>query len=120
MPHVHITLSPRITGVLDHSDLVTALNALVVGRSGSRGVSKTSMSPVETYGGGMVMHVEVALLHGRSSAVKAHLSEGVLELIAAHLSEAGMDAVDLSVVVRDLPDSYRLSQGRSHARTAQT
>ncbi|WP_282090883.1 5-carboxymethyl-2-hydroxymuconate delta isomerase [Streptomyces tendae] len=120
MPHVHITLSPRITDVLDHSDLVTALNALVVDRSGSSGVSKTSMSPVETYGGGMVMHVEVALLHGRSPAVKAHLSEGVLELIATHLSKAGMEAVDLSVVVRDLPDSYRLSRGRSRAGTAQT
>ncbi len=122
MPHVRIICRPGVTDLLDSSTLMTELNALVVDGSGSNGVSKSSLTPVEAYDDGkapdgrLLIHVEIALLRGRSPAVKARLSEAVLELLATHVRKAGVQAVSLSVEVRDLPDSYHLSRGRAPVR----
>ncbi|ALO07851.1 Isomerase [Streptomyces venezuelae] len=53
----------------------------------------------------VIVHVEIALLSGRTDAVKARLSEAVLDLLPKHLT--GADGVRLSVEVRDLESSYR-------------
>ncbi|MER7624244.1 isomerase [Streptomyces sp. NPDC126503] len=52
-----------------------------------------------------VVHVEIALLAGRTDEVRARLSEAVLGLLPRHLKTT--DGVRLSVEVRDLEPSYR-------------
>ncbi|EST19225.1 hypothetical protein M878_42440 [Streptomyces roseochromogenus subsp. oscitans DS 12.976] len=117
MPHLTIDHSVRLTGAFDACALVKELHPLVVEESGSSGVCKTLIRPVETYAGDppgretAFVHVEVGLMPGRSEAQKARLSESVLGLLARHLP-AGDDAegqVVISVEVRDLAGSYRLS-----------
>ncbi|MBX9425624.1 MULTISPECIES: 5-carboxymethyl-2-hydroxymuconate Delta-isomerase [Streptomyces] len=53
----------------------------------------------------VIVHVEIALLPGRTDELKGRLSEGVLDLLPAHLKTT--DGVRLSVEVRDLEPSYR-------------
>ncbi|MFE0703551.1 5-carboxymethyl-2-hydroxymuconate Delta-isomerase [Streptomyces sp. NPDC058872] len=51
------------------------------------------------------VHVEVALLPGRTEGAKARLAEAVLDLLPRHLKAT--DGVLLFVEVRDLEASYR-------------
>ncbi|MFB7942473.1 5-carboxymethyl-2-hydroxymuconate Delta-isomerase [Streptomyces sp. NPDC056049] len=53
----------------------------------------------------VVVHVEIALLFGRTDATQARLAEAVLDLLPRHLKTT--DGVRLSVEVRDLENSYR-------------
>ncbi|WP_318211354.1 MULTISPECIES: isomerase [unclassified Streptomyces] len=53
----------------------------------------------------VIVHVEIALLPGRSDELKAQLAEGVLDLLPHYLWTT--DGVRLSVEVRDLEPSYR-------------
>ncbi|MFB7515903.1 5-carboxymethyl-2-hydroxymuconate Delta-isomerase [Streptomyces sp. NPDC056144] len=53
----------------------------------------------------VVVHVEIALLFGRTDAVKAKLSKAVLDLLPTYLPVS--DGVRLSVEIRDLDSSYR-------------
>ncbi|MEU8520287.1 isomerase [Streptomyces sp. NBC_01216] len=53
----------------------------------------------------VVVHVDIALLAGRSAKTKARLAEAVLELLPLHLKQR--DGVRTSVEVRDLEPSYR-------------
>ncbi|CAM5234777.1 5-carboxymethyl-2-hydroxymuconate Delta-isomerase [Streptomyces tanashiensis] len=53
----------------------------------------------------VVVHVEIALLSGRTDEVKARLADAVLDLLPAHLKAT--EGVRLSVEVRDLEASYR-------------
>ncbi|UQX04408.1 isomerase [Streptomyces sp. RerS4] len=57
-----------------------------------------------------VVHVDVALLPGRTPEVKARLSEAVLELLRAHTASAGL-TVHASVDVPDLGAAYRKHVG---------
>ncbi|MET9375003.1 5-carboxymethyl-2-hydroxymuconate Delta-isomerase [Streptomyces sp. NPDC003035] len=52
-----------------------------------------------------VVHVEIALLPGRTDEVKARLTEAVLALLPHHLKET--EGVRISAEVRDLDASYR-------------
>ncbi|MEV7564070.1 5-carboxymethyl-2-hydroxymuconate Delta-isomerase [Streptomyces tanashiensis] len=52
-----------------------------------------------------VVHVEIALLSGRTDEVKARLADTVLDLLPAHLKAT--EGVRLSVEIRDLDASYR-------------
>ncbi|MFF7774344.1 5-carboxymethyl-2-hydroxymuconate Delta-isomerase [Streptomyces tanashiensis] len=52
-----------------------------------------------------VVHVEIALLSGRTDEVKARLADAVLDLLPAHLKAT--EGVRLSVEIRDLDASYR-------------
>ncbi|MFB7507521.1 5-carboxymethyl-2-hydroxymuconate Delta-isomerase [Streptomyces broussonetiae] len=116
MPHLTIDYSSHLTGTFDPADLVKELHPLVVEESGTTGVCKTLLRPAETYvgdrrsGEAAFVHVEVGLMPGRPEALKARLSEGVLALLEKHLRVAGVPAeAVLSVEVRDLAGSYRLS-----------
>ncbi|MFD0152068.1 5-carboxymethyl-2-hydroxymuconate Delta-isomerase [Streptomyces sp. NPDC055721] len=53
----------------------------------------------------VIVHVEIALLAGRTDAVKARLSEAVLALLPTYLKAS--EGVRLSVEIRDLESSYR-------------
>ncbi|CAM5552968.1 5-carboxymethyl-2-hydroxymuconate Delta-isomerase [Streptomyces tanashiensis] len=53
----------------------------------------------------VVVHVEIALLSGRTDEVKARLADAVLDLLPDHLKAT--EGVRLSVEIRDLEASYR-------------
>ncbi|MFE1233656.1 5-carboxymethyl-2-hydroxymuconate Delta-isomerase [Streptomyces sp. NPDC058745] len=53
----------------------------------------------------VVVHVDIALLAGRSEKTKARLTEAVLALLPLHLKQK--DGVRISAEVRDLAPSYR-------------
>ncbi|MFI8290792.1 isomerase [Streptomyces sp. ms191] len=53
----------------------------------------------------VVVHVDIALLAGRSEETKARLTEAVLALLPLHLKQ--QDGVRISAEVRDLDPSYR-------------
>ncbi|MFI0168179.1 5-carboxymethyl-2-hydroxymuconate Delta-isomerase [Streptomyces sp. NPDC017095] len=114
MPHLTLDYSSRLAGVFDASVLVKELHPLVLEESGSAGVCKTLVRPVDTYVGDMsceesgFVHVEVGLLPGRPEEQRARLAESVLALLGAHLRAAGAEAV-CSVEVRELSGTYRLS-----------
>ncbi|MFF9520715.1 5-carboxymethyl-2-hydroxymuconate Delta-isomerase [Streptomyces achromogenes] len=115
MPHLTIDYSARLAGVLDASVLVKELHPLVLEESGSTGVCKTLVRPVDTYVGDMssgetaFLHIEVGLLPGRPAYRRARLSERVLALADGHLRAAGVPEPVVSVEVRELAASYRLS-----------
>ncbi|MEV4938769.1 5-carboxymethyl-2-hydroxymuconate Delta-isomerase [Streptomyces zaomyceticus] len=52
-----------------------------------------------------IVHVEIALLPGRTDEVKATLSEAVLDLLPGYLGAT--EGARLSVEIRDLEASYR-------------
>ncbi|KUN01073.1 5-carboxymethyl-2-hydroxymuconate delta isomerase [Streptomyces yokosukanensis] len=117
MPHLTIDHSSRPAGAFDACALVKELHPLVIEESGSSGVCKTLVRPVETYAGevphteAFFVHVEIGLMPGRSEARKARLSERVLALLARHVPGGGgtEGQAVVSVEVRDLAGSYRLS-----------
>jgi 5-carboxymethyl-2-hydroxymuconate isomerase len=117
MPYLTIDYSSHLAGAFDACVLVKELHPLVVEESGTSGVCKTLLRPAETYvgdrrsGEAVFVHVEVGLMPGRPEAQKTRLSEGVLALLAKHLpvDDRGGEQVFLSVEVRDLAASYRLS-----------
>ncbi|MFC9340127.1 MULTISPECIES: 5-carboxymethyl-2-hydroxymuconate Delta-isomerase [unclassified Streptomyces] len=55
--------------------------------------------------GDALVHVEIALLFGRTDEVKARLSKAVLDLLPRFLGTP--EGVRLSVEIRDLESSYR-------------
>ncbi|MCX2179471.1 isomerase [Streptomyces sp. SKN60] len=55
-------------------------------------------------GDGTVVHVEIALLTGRTDEAKSRLRKAVLALVPEHLKET--DGVHVSAEVRDLDPSY--------------
>ncbi|WP_181798676.1 5-carboxymethyl-2-hydroxymuconate Delta-isomerase [Streptomyces sp. WELS2] len=115
MPHLTIDYSSRLAAVLDAGVLVKELHPLVLEESGSAGVCKTLVRPVDTYVGDTsngetaFLHIEVGLLAGRPEHQRARLSERVLALAGGHLRAAGVPEAVVSVEVRELAGSYRLS-----------
>ncbi|MFI0809451.1 5-carboxymethyl-2-hydroxymuconate Delta-isomerase [Streptomyces echinatus] len=115
MPHLTIDCSAHLTGVLDAHSLVKELHRVVLEESGSAGVCKTLIRPAGTYIGDLssgeagFVHLEVGLMPGRPEEQKARLSESVLALLDGHLRSAGVREPAVSVEVRELAGSYRLS-----------
>ncbi|MFF9847565.1 5-carboxymethyl-2-hydroxymuconate Delta-isomerase [Streptomyces litmocidini] len=108
MPQITVDYSAP----LDRRGFALALHPLVVKTVDTTlDTCKTRFREVEevVVGGGatddVIVHVEIALLPGRTDEVKARLSEAVLDLLPAYL-KAG-EGVRLSVEVRDLEASYR-------------
>ncbi|MGY0489300.1 5-carboxymethyl-2-hydroxymuconate Delta-isomerase [Streptomyces sp. WG-D5] len=106
MPQITVDYSPRLGDTLDRAALATALHALVVEGSGSHGTCKTFFrAATETYVVGgehedvPVVHVEVALLPGRSERTVHRLSQRILALL---IERVGDDGVVCSVEVRPL------------------
>ncbi|SED52535.1 5-carboxymethyl-2-hydroxymuconate Delta-isomerase [Streptomyces sp. TLI_105] len=108
MPQITVDYSAP----LDRRGFALALHPLVVKTvDATLDACKTRFREVEevVVGGGgtddVIVHVEIALLSGRTDEAKARLSEAVLHLLPAYL-KAG-EGVRLSVEVRDLEASYR-------------
>ncbi|AEW99419.1 5-carboxymethyl-2-hydroxymuconate Delta-isomerase [Streptantibioticus cattleyicolor] len=123
MPHITVDYSARLDAVFDRRAFVRELHPLVVETAGSRGVCKTFFrAAAETYAGDLpsaetaFVHVEIGLLPGRGDALKARLSEAVLDLLDRHLPADPGERWAHSVEVRDLAPSYRLSDDRRAAR----
>ncbi|GAA3118786.1 hypothetical protein GCM10010521_02960 [Streptomyces rameus] len=117
MPHLTLDHSSHLAGVLDVGVLLKELHRLVIEESGSAGVCKTLVRPAETYvgdspsGDAGFVHLEVGLMPGRPEEQKALLSESAMALIDRHLRAAGVRGSTVSVEVRELAGSYRLSSG---------
>ncbi|WP_030314239.1 5-carboxymethyl-2-hydroxymuconate Delta-isomerase [Streptomyces flavochromogenes] len=97
---------------LDRRGFALALHPLVVEAVDTRlDACKTRFREVQeaVVGDGsaddVIVHVEIALLSGRTDEVKARLSRAVLDLLPRFV-EAKED-VRLSVEIRDLESSYR-------------
>ncbi|WP_237536489.1 5-carboxymethyl-2-hydroxymuconate delta isomerase [Streptomyces sp. SID5785] len=114
MPHITVDYSPRLGGAFDRPAFATALHTLVVEAAGSQGTCKVFFRAAsETYVMGgedpaiPVVHVEVALLPGRSEGTLTRLSQRALRLLRSFVVP---DAV-CSVEVRQL-DAYSLDPTR--------
>lgn len=108
MPQITVDYSAP----LDRRGFALALHPLVVETVDTKlDACKTRFREVEetVVGDGstedVVVHVEIALLSGRTDDLKARLSQAVLDLLPKHL--ASTEGVRLSVEIRDLESSYR-------------
>ncbi|MFD7326532.1 5-carboxymethyl-2-hydroxymuconate Delta-isomerase [Streptomyces sp. NPDC059875] len=108
MPQITVDYSAP----LDRRGFGLALHPFVVETVDTRiDACKTRFREVEEFvvGDGstddLVVHVEIALLPGRTDETKARLTEAVLALLPAYLKET--EGVRLSAEVRDLDPSYR-------------
>ncbi|MFF2780196.1 5-carboxymethyl-2-hydroxymuconate Delta-isomerase [Streptomyces sp. NPDC058052] len=108
MPQITVDYSAP----LDRRGFALALHALLAETvDASLDSCKTRFREVEetVVGDGssedVVVHVEIALLFGRTDATQARLSEAVLALLPRYLKAA--EGARLSVEVRDLENSYR-------------
>ncbi|MFD8209094.1 5-carboxymethyl-2-hydroxymuconate Delta-isomerase [Streptomyces sp. NPDC059695] len=108
MPQITVDYSAP----LDRRGFARALHPLVVETvDATLGACKTRFREVEelVVGDGatddVIVHVEIALLAGRTDEAKARLADAVLDLLPAHLKAT--EGVRLSVEVRDLDGSYR-------------
>ncbi|MFI8516648.1 5-carboxymethyl-2-hydroxymuconate Delta-isomerase [Streptomyces sp. NPDC085481] len=107
MPQITVDYSAP----LDRRGFALALHPLVVETVDARlDACKTRFREVEelVVGDGAthdtVVHVEIALLAGRTAEAKARLAEAVIALVPAHLKER--EGVHVSAEVRDLDASY--------------
>ncbi|MEU1231785.1 MULTISPECIES: 5-carboxymethyl-2-hydroxymuconate Delta-isomerase [unclassified Streptomyces] len=108
MPQITVDYSAP----LDRRGFALALHPIVVETvDATLDACKTRFREVEEFvvGGGAaddeLVHVEIALLAGRTDEAKARLADAVLELLPGYLKAA--EGVALSVEVRDLDGSYR-------------
>ncbi|WP_329121295.1 5-carboxymethyl-2-hydroxymuconate Delta-isomerase [Streptomyces sp. NBC_01353] len=108
MPQITVDYSAP----LDRRGFALALHPLVVETVDTRiDACKTRFREVEetVIGDGstndVVVHVDIALLAGRTDETKARLAEAVVALLPAYLKEP--EGVHVSAEVRDLEPSYR-------------
>ncbi|MGW4700081.1 5-carboxymethyl-2-hydroxymuconate Delta-isomerase [Streptomyces sp. NPDC004285] len=108
MPQITVDYSAP----LDRRGFARALHPLVVETvDATLDACKTRFREVEelVVGDGatddVIVHVEIALLAGRTDEAKARLADAVLDLLPAHLKAT--EGVRLSVEIRDLDGSYR-------------
>ncbi|MFE7514005.1 5-carboxymethyl-2-hydroxymuconate Delta-isomerase [Streptomyces sp. NPDC057540] len=108
MPQITVDYSAP----LDRRGFARALHPLVVETvDATLAACKTRFREVEelVVGDGatddVIVHVEIALLAGRTDEAKARLADAVLDLLPAHLKAT--EGVRLSVEIRDLDGSYR-------------
>jgi len=107
MPQITVDYSAP----LDRRGFALALHPVVVETVGaSLGACKTRFREVEelVVGDGgtddAIVHVDIALLAGRTAEAKARLARAVLELVPRHLKSG--EGVQISAEVRDLDPSY--------------
>lgn len=116
MPHTTLEFSNVLVenDHFDRSGFVEELHPLIVSIAGGRlEACKTRMlypdfidvdylhiadgAPYRT-----MIHVEIALLAGRSPQVKAKLSQAVLDLVRKHTAAAPQIEIQMSVEIRDI------------------
>ncbi|GAB3665796.1 5-carboxymethyl-2-hydroxymuconate Delta-isomerase [Streptomyces sparsus] len=121
MPHLTVDYSAPLADSLDHQAFAAELHAVVVATAGATTAGcKTRFRQIEhcVIADGSdasrltdMVHIEVALLAGRTREVKARLADAVLELTTRLLTPAAGRRLDASVHVTDLDrDAYRSAQ----------
>ncbi|MER5443876.1 isomerase [Streptomyces sp. NPDC002790] len=110
MPQITVDHSADLHDRLDRVGLAGAVHQAAVDIVAARiPACKTRFREVGTTvvgdGVGSVVHVEIALLAGRTEEAKVALAEAVLVALPAHIKEPA--GVHLSAEVRDLTPSYR-------------
>ncbi|MCH0539137.1 isomerase [Streptomyces sp. MUM 203J] len=116
MPQISIDFSPALDEAFDRRACARALHPVVVETVGARPAAcktRTRTAGDFTVGEGdgrdAVVHVEIALLAGRTDEAKARLSEAAVALVRDHLKPLDGLTVHVSAEVRDLDASYRAS-----------
>ncbi|MEU6390305.1 5-carboxymethyl-2-hydroxymuconate Delta-isomerase [Streptomyces sp. NPDC046939] len=116
MPNITVDHSAALDGRLDRPALAGAVHQACVDLVGARvPACKTRFRSAEetVVGDGTeeahVVHVEIALLAGRTEEAKQALTESVLTLLPTHIKDP--EGVHLSVEVRDLAPAYKSALG---------
>lgn len=112
MPQITVDYSGPLDDRLDRRGLATAVHRACVDTVAARTAAcKTRFRRAEetVVGDGAqeaeVVHVEIALLAGRTEEAKGALVDAVLALLPEHIKAA--EGVHLSVETRDLEEAYR-------------
>jgi 5-carboxymethyl-2-hydroxymuconate isomerase len=124
VPHITVDYSPRLTGAFDRPGFAGALHALVVETAGSQGTCKVFFrAATETYvmggedEGTPVVHVEVALLPGRSETTLTLLSRRALRLLRSLVPADTVCSVEVRQLAAYSLEPTRLSpEGPGGAR----
>ncbi|MFJ9036178.1 5-carboxymethyl-2-hydroxymuconate Delta-isomerase [Streptomyces sp. NPDC102406] len=116
MPQITVDHSADLDGRLDRPGLADAVHRACVDTVAARiPACKTRFRRAEEtiVGDGAeaaaLVHVEIALLAGRTEEAKTALVDAVLALLPAHIKEP--EGAHLSVEVRDLQPAYRSARG---------
>jgi 5-carboxymethyl-2-hydroxymuconate isomerase len=114
MPHFTVDYSTALSDAFDRRGFALALHPLTARVIDTAVDScKTRFRPVEetVVADGAtehaVIHVEVAIMPGRTDEVKAELSRAVLELVLSHTAPMTDVVMHASVDVHDLSEAYR-------------
>lgn len=117
MPQITVDYSANLTDTFDRRGFASSLHALTAEVAAATVANcKTRFRCLEEVyvadgaPGAAVVHVQLALLAGRTEAVKAELSEAALQLLLQHLSTGADGAgpvVHASVDVSELGTAYR-------------
>jgi 5-carboxymethyl-2-hydroxymuconate isomerase len=116
MPQITVDYSSIMEPAFDRAGFARALHASVVEIAAAKPEAcKTLFRPAQltVFGyddpeerGHAVVHVTLGLLAGRTDETRTKLTEAVLELLRAHVGDAGF-VLHASAEVRDLDPSYR-------------
>lgn len=116
MPNITVDHSAALDGRLDRPALAGAVHQACVDLVGARiPACKTRFRSAEetVVGDGTeeahVVHIEIALLAGRTEEARTALTEAVLALLPGHIKEP--EGIHLSVEVRDLEAAYKSARG---------
>ncbi|MHB9754128.1 5-carboxymethyl-2-hydroxymuconate Delta-isomerase [Streptomyces sp. BYX5S] len=114
MPQITVDHSAELDDRLDREGLAASVHQAAVDTVAARvAACKTRFRRVGVTvvgdGPAAVVHVEVALLAGRTEEAKVALAEAILAALPHHIKEPA--GVHLSAEVRDLTPSYRSALG---------
>lgn len=116
MPQITVDYSAELDDTFDRSGFAGALHPLIAEtvttkiaacKTRFRRVDETVVA--DAPGGEAIVHIDIALLAGRTPEVRAQLTESVVELLAAYIRPAEGLNLNLSAETRDLDPSYRKS-----------
>ncbi|MFB7560289.1 5-carboxymethyl-2-hydroxymuconate Delta-isomerase [Streptomyces brevispora] len=114
MPQITVDYSAHLDETFDHHGFAGALHPLIAEtvttkiaacKTRFRRVEETAVADAPD--GDAIVHVEIALLAGRTPEIKARLTESVVELLAGHIEPTDGLTLHLSAETRDLDPSYR-------------
>ena len=113
MPHITVDYSDALTGAFDRQGFALALHPLVAKIATTTvEACKTRFRRVDEAviadgsPGQALIHIEMALLAGRTPETKAELTAAVLDLARRHTAAPAGLAVSTSVDVSDLSPAY--------------
>ncbi|MGW2589410.1 5-carboxymethyl-2-hydroxymuconate Delta-isomerase [Streptomyces sp. NPDC001515] len=114
MPQITVDYSAELDDAFDRPGFAGALHPLIAETVTTKiAACKTRFRRVEETvvadapEGDAIVHVEIALLPGRTPEVRARLTQAVLDLLTAHIRPVEGLAPHLSAETRDLDPSYR-------------